>query len=197
VLPEWLAYGLAISGLVTVLVGVLFVLGERLFPTRPVRRARAGAGEWKRRQEIREYLRAIDEPFAEDHPVAGTPVAFYLPGRDVAITFDAPAFFRLQAADPDVVLAEHEMPGSHLGSRLPFETPAYEDVFEDPGTLAEGVTDPFETLGLAESASEEEVKTAYRDRVKEVHPDHGGDQAAFERVREAYAAARQAANAEA
>lgn len=193
-LPEWLAVGLAISGVVTVLVGVLFVVGERLFPTRTVNPAGAGAGEWKRRQEIREYLRAIDEPFAEDHPVAGTPVAFYLPGRDVAITFDAPAFFRLENASTDTVLAEHEMPGSHLGSRLPFETPADEDVFDDPDEgQRKPASDPFETLGLPESASEAEVKAAYRDRVKEVHPDHGGDQAAFERVREAYAAARQEA----
>jgi len=35
------------------------------------------------------------------------------------------------------------------------------------------------------------VKAAYRERIKEVHPDHGGDRETFEAVREAYAAARQ------
>jgi len=35
------------------------------------------------------------------------------------------------------------------------------------------------------------VKSAYRDRVKQVHPDHGGDEADFKRVREAYTLAKQ------
>ena len=197
--PGWLELGLAIGGVVSVLVAALFVVGERLFPTEPVTPAREAAGEWKRRREIREYLRAIDEPFAEEHFVAGTHVAFYLPGRDVAITFDAPAYFRIRNAETYVVLAEHEMPGRHLGGRLPFETPDSEDLFgaerggvEDGATDADSVERAFDTLGLPRSASESEVKAAYRERVKDVHPDHGGDQKTFERVREAYAAARQA-----
>jgi hypothetical protein len=196
VFPGWLELGLAIAGVVSVVVAALFVVGERLFPTEPVTPARESSGEWKRRREIREYLRAIDEPFAEEHFVAGTHVAFYLPGRDVAITFDAPAYFRIRNSQTNVVLAEHEMPGRHLGGRLPFETPDAAEVFdeepeEDEDGDAVSVRRAFETLGLPVSASESEVKAAYRERVKDVHPDHGGDQETFERVRKAYAAARQ------
>ncbi|WP_232687488.1 J domain-containing protein [Halobacterium zhouii] len=196
--PGWLELGLVIAGLVSVVVAALFVVGERLYPTEPVTPAGSVSGEWKRRQEIREYLRAIDEPFAEEHFVAGTHVAFYLPGRDVAITFDAPAYFRIRNAKTHVVLAEHEMPGRHLGGRLPFETPDPGELFgeesgeRDDEADADSVERAFDTLGLPRSASESEVKAAYRERVKDVHPDHGGDRETFERVREAYAAARQA-----
>ncbi|MFC3478651.1 J domain-containing protein [Halobacterium litoreum] len=195
-LPAWLAWGLAITGVVTVVVAAMFVLGERLFPTEPVTPAEERSGEWKRRREIRAYLRAIEEPFAEDHFVAGTHVAFYLPRRDVAITFDAPDYFRIRNAETDAVLAEHEMPGAHLGGRLPFETPDPAELFDEPEAERdeeERVSDAFETLGVSRSASESELKAAYRERVKEVHPDRGGDRETFERVREAYAAARQAA----
>ena len=195
-IPGWLELGLAIAGVISVVVAALFVVGERLFPTEPVTPAREASGEWKRRREIREYLRAIDEPFAEEHFVAGTHVAFYLPGRDVAITFDAPAYFRIRNAETHAVLAEHEMPGRHLGGRLPFETPDPGELFDEDAETDEGgaesVRRAFDTLGLPRSASESEVKAAYRERVKDVHPDHGGDRETFERVREAYAAARQA-----
>jgi len=178
---------------VTVVVAALFVVGERLFPTEPVTPAAERSGEWKRRREIREYLRAIEEPFAENHFVAGSHVAFYLPQRDVAVTFDAPAYFRIRNSATYVVLAEHEMPGRALGGRLPFETPSIEDLFGDDDEDAEqSVADAFETLGVSRGASDVELKAAYRERVKEAHPDHGGDQETFERVREAYAAAQQA-----
>ena len=41
-------------------------------------------------------------------------------------------------------------------------------------------------LGVAPTAPPEEVRAAYRERVMETHPDHGGDEAAFRRVRWAY-----------
>lgn len=54
----------------------------------------------------------------------------------------------------------------------------------------ESTTQPREAyaiLGLAPDAEEEEIKKAYRDRVKEVHPDtKGGDEEAFKRVTAAY-----------
>lgn len=43
-----------------------------------------------------------------------------------------------------------------------------------------------EVLGVDASASPAEIERAYRERVKEVHPDQGGDEEAFKRVREAY-----------
>jgi len=45
----------------------------------------------------------------------------------------------------------------------------------------------YETLGLDPDASDDEVRRAYRSKVKEVHPDaDGGDEEAFKRVNRAY-----------
>ena len=49
--------------------------------------------------------------------------------------------------------------------------------------------DPFAVLGLAPTASEAEVKAAYRAAARRLHPDAGGDEAAF---RELAAAAKRA-----
>ena len=188
------------SLLVGVLLGVLgslgavglFVFAQRRWPsTGPTE---GYSGESRRRTEFRDYLRAIDEPFAEDHPVAGQPVAFYLPARDVAITFDARAYYRILRSETEPVLVEHEMPGSVLGARLPFETP---EVDFGPTVAAE--PDPigaaFAELGVPVDSPVDEVKRAYRRRVKDAHPDQGGDEDAFRRLREAYATAKQHAEA--
>jgi hypothetical protein len=198
VLPEPLAVGLAIAGGLAVVFAGVFVAGERLFPgTRPSNRQSVG-GEHKRRREIRAYLDAIGERYAEDHPVAGHVVDFYLPGRGVAITFDARAYFDLAATDTHPILVEHEMPGVHLGARLPFETPRWERTAgrrESPGDEGSAADSDraFEVLGLPADATSAEVRAAYRERVKEVHPDQGGDERAFRRVQEAYATAQRRA----
>ena len=45
----------------------------------------------------------------------------------------------------------------------------------------------YATLGLEPGADQAAIREAYRDRIKEVHPDtEGGDEAAFREVREAY-----------
>lgn len=44
----------------------------------------------------------------------------------------------------------------------------------------------YRRLGLEEDADEREVKRAYRRKVKEVHPDRGGDEDEFRKVLEAY-----------
>ncbi|QZX99931.1 J domain-containing protein [Halobaculum rubrum] len=46
--------------------------------------------------------------------------------------------------------------------------------------------DARRTLGVDADASQSELKAAYRDRVKETHPDSGGDEAEFKRVNSAY-----------
>ncbi|MFC4449251.1 J domain-containing protein [Halorussus aquaticus] len=184
-LPEWLVVGLWLSVAVGVVIGVIFVAGARLYPDQPSN-ATDTTGEGRRRVEIRQYLTAIGEEFAEDHFVEGQHVAFYLPERDVAITFDARAYFRIQRSPTYAVLVEHEMPGMHLGDRLPFETPdlAEDDDRVDPTEAA------FAVLGVSHGATLSEVKSAYRRKVKEVHPDHGGDREEFQQVREAYTAAK-------
>lgn len=44
----------------------------------------------------------------------------------------------------------------------------------------------YETLGLIETATPEEIKKAYRKLASQHHPDKGGDTAMFQRVEEAY-----------
>ncbi len=45
----------------------------------------------------------------------------------------------------------------------------------------------YATLGLDPGADQTAIRDAYRDRIKEVHPDaEGGDEVAFREVREAY-----------
>lgn len=56
------------------------------------------------------------------------------------------------------------------------------------------VTRAFRTLGVTRDASEDEVKSAYREKVKDVHPDRGGSEEAFARVQEAYATAKEYAD---
>lgn len=177
----------------TAVAGVAFLVGTRLFPERD-HGGRAG-GDARRRAEIRAYLDAIGERYVEDHPVAGQSVAFYLPERDVAVTFDARAFFRIDGTDTRAVLVEHELPGAALGRRLPFETPdptpdgvSGRDRDAPPAAVA------FDELGVSPDATPDAVTAAYRRRVKEVHPDTGGDPESFRRVREAYTVAKEAAD---
>ena len=46
---------------------------------------------------------------------------------------------------------------------------------------------PYEVLGIPETASEAQIKSAYRRRARETHPDHGGDGAEFSLVSQAQA----------
>lgn len=185
-LPPWLLMGLGVGAAASVVVAGIFVVADRVFPTAPIDPSQTFDGTARRRAEIRDYLRTIGEAFAEDHPVHGHTVAFYLPSRDVAITFDAQAYFHIERAGTYAVLCEHEMPGSQLGRRLPFEVPELE-VEED---LPDPVVAAFDRLGLSTTAERDEVKRAYRSQAKETHPDHGGDSEEFKQLREAYTTAK-------
>lgn len=191
-LPSWLITGLLLGAVGTLVVAGAFLVAERLIPGRPQQRGRR-SGESRRRIEFREYLDAIDEQYAENHFVEGQHVAFYLPERDVAITFDPKAYYRIERSATTPILVEHEMPGSALGSRLPFEVP--EVNFNEPEQSGiDPVRAAFAELGVPVSASVEEVKRAYRRKVKDVHPDQGGNEDEFKRVREAYTLAKQHAD---
>ncbi len=186
--PGWLLGGLALGVVMTLLVAGVFAIGTRRFSDG--RETGADGGDDRRHAEIREYLQAIDEPFTEGHVLAGEPVAFYLADRDVAITFDAQHYFTVDRTDTHAILVEYEMPGHAIGRRLPFDTPEAAEALpgETPG-------DAFEVLGVDPQASVEEVQAAYREQVKDVHPDHGGDRESFERVQEAYTVAKEHAKA--
>jgi hypothetical protein len=192
-LPPWLLAGVGL-GLVVVLVIVgIFVAGDRLFPTPPTDRRRRVDGTDRRRAEIRTYLETIDERFVEDASVHGQTVAFHLPERAVAITFDPQAYFAIDGTGTHAVLCEHEMPGSALGRRLPFDVSA---TGTDPRSPTDGdsIGAAFSRLGLTPTADADEVRTAYRRRVKNVHPDQGGDSESFRRLREAYTTAKEHAD---
>lgn len=187
-LPAWLVLGLGLGASASVAVAIVFLAANRWFPDPPADPATESVGSLRRRTEIRGFLRDIDESFLERYDVDGHEVAFYLPERRVAITFDARAYFRLRAAEGDlhVVLCEHEMPGHQLGRRLPFDVP---EVDLGPAGGLDPIRAAFETLGLPAGADEAAVESAYRDRVKDAHPDRGGSREEFTRVREAYATA--------
>jgi len=199
-LPRWLVLGLVFGVAASLCAACLFYLGDRLFPSGGTH-STEWSGDPRRVVEIREFLDAIDEQYAEDHPVDGQTVEFYLPERDVAITFDARAYYIIERSATYPVLVEHEMPGFHLGSRLPFETP---DVEFSAGARGDGTSgideggDPIEgafaVLGVPRTATEAQIRSAYRARVKDVHPDHGGSHDEFRRVREAYTTARKHAS---
>jgi DnaJ-domain-containing protein 1 len=195
-LPEWLLVGVLLGVVSSVAVAVLFYVLVRRFPgnTHGTNGA-AGASESeeRRRVEMRRYLDAIGEPYVEGHVVAGHPVAFYLAECDVAVTFDPRAFYRIAHSETEAVLVEHELPGVALGHRLPFETPSV-DLGTETGGGDTSTATAYSVLGVPSGAGVDEVRAAYREKVKEVHPDLGGDEDEFKRVQEAYTTARRDAD---
>ncbi|WP_254808840.1 J domain-containing protein [Natronosalvus amylolyticus] len=191
-IPPAVLAGLALGGLFSCLAAAIFTVGERWFPTQstPTQERGGYSSEGRRQGEIRSYLQEIGERYIEGYSLEGTTVAFYLPTRDVAVTFDAQDFFHLQqTTDTYVILAEHEMPGVHLGHRLPFEVP--EQVHTGPVDVQTRLTRAYRALEVPKTADATEIKTAYRERVKQVHPDHGGDRDSFREVQEAYATVKE------
>lgn len=49
------------------------------------------------------------------------------------------------------------------------------------------MTDHYQTLGVPRTASDNEIKRAYRKAAMKHHPDRGGDQGKFQEIQEAYA----------
>ena len=48
------------------------------------------------------------------------------------------------------------------------------------------LADDFAQLGITQGATKREIKNAYRRQARKLHPDAGGDEAAFKRLHEAY-----------
>ncbi len=194
-LPRWLYVGVFAGLLLSVGCALAFLVAGRLFPDRATPTGQWRSTEERRRTEIRQYLTEIGETFVENKVIAGERVAFYLPRRDVVVTFDAKAYLALEPTPTDVILAEHEMPGPALGTRLPFPTPdpARTKPSETRHTQRWRATPPsdasstaYAELGIDGDADIQTVRHAYRERLKDVHPDHGGTEEELKRVRDAY-----------
>lgn len=183
VLPTWLVLGIAVGALASALVAGVFYFGNRLFPPAETDHHRVD-GTLRRHAEIRSYLDTIDEPYLEKYERDGRTIEFYLPDRDVAITFDPQIFFALDTTETYVILCEDEMPAAQLGSRLPFEVPTQprqrRRVSRDP------LANAYNELGLQRGASPTAIRNAYRQRAKETHPDRGGSTAEFKQLQAAY-----------
>jgi len=184
-LPWWFVVGVLAGLCLTVLIAGVFYVGTRRYPDTPSTGPRR-TGDDRKRREIRSYLELIGERFVEDSEIGGRVVEFYLPERDVAITFDVRTYFTVGETETYTVLVEHEMRGIHLGARLPFEVPEFEVDVDGSDEGAEAIRAAYAVLGLPPDADAGEVRRAYRQQVKRVHPDHGGDRETFDRVREAY-----------
>ncbi|MFB6197138.1 MAG: J domain-containing protein [Halobacteriaceae archaeon] len=182
--PSWVVTGLLIAGGLAGTSAIIFTLGMRAFPDGQSTTSERTASEWKRRGEIRGFLDAAGERYREDHEVSGCRTAFYLPERDVAITFDGATYYRLKESDTHAILLEHEFPGENLGSRLPFDV----NIIGDASPI--DMEEAYSVLGIDHGATLSDIESAYRDRIKEVHPDQGGSADQFKRVREAYALAK-------
>ena len=169
-LPSWLVHGLGIGIGATILVLIVNLIGVRYIEIRSSSGERIDADELKH-AEVRAYLQAIGEPFMERMPIDDLEVEFWLTEREMAITFDPHVYFDLIERGQAAVLLEHEVPGQHIGSRLPFDTPP----LETATPVSHELSWAYETLGVEVGAEQAAIDAAYRERVLESHPDRGGD----------------------
>jgi len=62
----------------------------------------------------------------------------------------------------------------------------FEDDFKSKREYHQEENENYSVLGLKRSASDEDIKQAFREKALETHPDKGGDPNEFRKVREAY-----------
>ena len=78
-----------------------------------------------------------------------------------------------------------ELPEHYQGDPYEYKY-KYENFNDDRRSFNEEEDKHFEILGLKRSASQEDIKDAFRKKALETHPDKGGDEEQFKVVREAY-----------
>jgi len=62
----------------------------------------------------------------------------------------------------------------------------FEEDFQSKREYEEEANENYSILGLKRSASDEDIKQAFREKALATHPDKGGDEEEFKKVREAY-----------
>jgi hypothetical protein len=77
---------------------------------------------------------------------------------------------------------------AELGARVEWQTSGASDRKreEPPPRPRQTPGDPYQTLHLLPSAPPEVVKAAYKALAMKLHPDHGGDTEAMQRINDAY-----------
>ncbi len=74
---------------------------------------------------------------------------------------------------------------AELGARVEWQTSS-DRKREGPPPPRQTPGDPYQTLHLLPSAPPEVVKAAYKALAMKLHPDHGGDTEAMQRINDAY-----------
>jgi DnaJ-domain-containing protein 1 len=106
-------------------------------------------------------------------------------GEEFAVACDA--YTRLRDNLRTVYLWVHE---TRMRSQRPVETGESEFAaarlpHPDDVDAVAGAPPPHAELGVPREAEDAEIRSAYQERVKEAHPDNGGSQQEFKRVRRA------------
>jgi hypothetical protein len=184
-LPGWLSAGLLFGVILTGVIGVVFLIGISRFPSPGPHVAPGSSITDRRRRALARYLRDAGEQVHTRVTVRDVSVAVYLPMRDVALVFAPYAYFTLRETPTQVILCELEARPAAIARRLPFLTPPHR-----PGSVRSRSSDAYAVLGVSTDADAATLRDAYRRRVKDCHPDQGGDPAEFARVQRAYEEAR-------
>lgn len=146
--------------------------------------ARVGVDDWRLSTDAQHQKQNPNLPYANANPDdPGAVVRWAMDSEQYAVACDAYSRLRDNVRTLYLYIREkrkmEQRPvetgeSEFANARLP---PA-----DDPVV---GEQPPHEVLGVAPDASEREIQRAYRERVKDAHPDRGGSEAAFRRIQEA------------
>jgi DnaJ-domain-containing protein 1 len=94
--------------------------------------------------------------------------------------------FKVGSKSKEVFVIEPAQGETFILEATEEETVDFKPESESNDILVIEPTKEYETLGLDSDASDAEVKTRYRELLKEHHPDMGGDPKKFMKIRKAY-----------
>ena len=80
----------------------------------------------------------------------------------------------------------YEFKEEHFFDDSNFYGNPFESDFKSKRKYEEEEDDNYSVLGLKRSASDEDIRAAFREKALETHPDKGGDPEDFRKVRQAY-----------